>query len=93
LDLGASVGYYHSEDDSFVEVDNNLNPTTEKYRNFHDGLISAGLSIPLDAYFSLSPMLAYSFPLGDKADDLITSRSISNDSDFLFGGMTVSTAF
>jgi hypothetical protein len=93
LDLGASAGYYYSEDDSFVEVDDNLNPTTEKYKNFHEGLISAGLTIPLDAYFTLSPKLAYSFPLGDKANDLITSRSISHDSDFLFGGATVSLAF
>ena len=93
LDLGGSVGYYYSDDDAFVEVDNHLNPTSKKYRNFHDGKVSVGLTIPLDKYFTLSPMIAYSFPLTTNADDLITSSSMSGDSDFFFGGVTMSIAF
>ena len=93
LDLSGSVGYYYSDDDAFVEVDGNLNPTTKKYRNFHDGLISAGLSIPMGKYMTLTPSISYSFPLSNKADDLITSTSFSNDSDFIYGGLTLSIAF
>ena len=90
LDLAGSMGYYSYSDDDFVEVDDNLNPTTEKYKNFHDGLVSMGLTVPFNKYFTFSPMIAYSFPLTDEADNFITSGSFSNDSDFFYGGATVS---
>lgn len=91
LDLAGSVGYYISDD--FVEVDDNLNPTTKKYENLHDGLISVGLTIPINKYFTFSPMIAYSFPLTDDADNLITASSISDDSEFFYGGATLSCSF
>ncbi len=93
LDLAGSVGYYCSEDDGFVELDRDLNPTNDKYRNFHNGLLSVGLTIPLGKYMSLSPMVAYSFPLSNEADDLITAGSFSNDSDFFYGGVTFTISF
>ena len=93
LDLAGSVGYYYSEDDEFVEVDNLFNPTTKKYRSLHDGTVSVGLTIPFAKYFTFSPMIAYSFPLSDEADDLLTSASFSMDSDFIYGGFTLSISF
>ncbi len=89
LDLGASAGYYFSDDDDFSEAGN----PNEKYRSLHDGLVSVGLTIPLGDYFSFAPMIAYSFPLSSEADDLITDASYSQDSDFFFGGVTFSLAF
>ncbi len=92
LDLGGSVGYYSYEDDDFVEVKD----PTENYRNFHDGQLSATLTVPIGGYFTFSPMIAYSFPLSDEADDFIPTQSLSgvgNDSDFLFGGLTVAISF
>ncbi len=94
LDLAGSVGYYYSEDDDFVEVDGNGNATSDRYKNFHDGALSAGLTIPFCQYFTVCPMIAYSFPLSGEADDLITNAwSMSGDSDFFFGGVTLSIAF
>jgi hypothetical protein len=97
LDLAGSAGYYYSEDDDFVEVDNHLNPTTKRYRSFHDGLISMGMTIPLHDYITLTPMMAYSFPLVDNADDLITydnqDSGLSNNSSYFFGGATLSISF
>lgn len=95
LDMAGSIGYYSYDDaDDGSEYDGNLNPTTEKYQNFHDGLISVGLTIPLDKYFTLSPMIAYSFPLTDEADDhLAAVNGFSNDSDYFFGGVTLSLSF
>jgi hypothetical protein len=93
LDLAGSVGYYYSEDDDFVEVNDNLTPTTDKYRAFHNGLISVGLTIPVAKYFSIKPMIAYSFPLTNEADNLIKSTSLSNESDFVYGGVTASLSF
>ena len=94
LDMAGYVAYSDSDDDDFVEVDSDLNPTDDKYENFHDGLISIGLTIPLDQYFTLCPMIAYSFPLTDESDDLITATNgFSNDSDYVYGGVTLSMAF
>lgn len=93
LDLGGSMGYYYSQDDDFVEADSSGNNTTDRYKNFHDGQVSATLTIPLDKYITLSPMIAYSFPLSSNADDRLTADSFSNDSDFFFGGVTLSIAF
>ncbi len=93
LDFAGSVGYYYSDDDSFVEVDDSLNPTKKKYRNFHDALISVDLAIPLGKYSSVSPVIAYSFPLTSEADNLVTSTSFSDASAFLYGGATLSISF
>lgn len=93
LDLGGSVGYYYSQDDGFVEADSSGNDTSHRYKNFHDGQVSAALTIPLDTYMTLTPMVAYSFPLSGNADDRLTADSFSNDSDYFFGGMTLSIVF
>lgn len=93
LDLGGGVGYYYSDDDAFVEYDDGLNPTTERYRGFHDGTLSAGLKIPLGKYFVVNPVLAYSFPLSDSADNAIEAGSFSGRSDFLYGGVNLTLSF
>jgi hypothetical protein len=88
LDLGASVSYNHSDDDAFTEEN-----STDKYRAFHDGNLSAGLKIPVGKYLVVNPVLAYSFPLSDTAEDRIKATSYSGDSDFLYGGVNVSLSF
>ena len=94
LDLEGSVGYYYSQDDDFVEVDGDGNATSDKYKNFHDGTLSVGLTVPLDKYITLTPMMAYTFPLGGEADDLLKAGSFSgDDSDHFFGGVTLSITF
>jgi len=89
LDLAASAGYYYSDTTNMVEV----NDPESKYREFNNGLVSAGLTIPFGEYFSVKPMIAYSFPLSGNANDYITSVSISNNSSFFYGGVTLSMAF
>ena len=90
LDLAGSIGYYISNDRDFVEIDSHLNAATEKYKDFHDGLLTASLNIPLNRYFTLSPMVGYSFPLSSKAKYLLRSTSFNDDSDFFFGALTLS---
>jgi hypothetical protein len=89
LDLAASAGYYSSDDTGFAEANN----PNEKYQQFHNGLVSVGFTIPFAEYFSVKPIIAYSFPLTDKAEEYIQSVSLSDDSDFIYGGVTVSMAF
>ena len=93
LDLSGSMGYYYSTDDTFVEINERLIATTNKYKALHDGVLSAGLTIPLGRYLSLVPSVSYIFPLSDDADNLLTSTSFSNDSDHLYGGIILSLAF
>lgn len=89
LDLSASAGYYYSDDDDFSEIEN----PDSRYRTLHDGLITAGLTIPIGESASVHPIIAYSFPISGTADDYITAGSISDASDFLYGGVTLSVAF
>ena len=78
LDLAASVGYMDVDDTD--------------YQEWHDGLISAGLTIPLDEYATLSPTIAYSFGLSEKADAAFETGP-SAESSFVLGGVTLSIAF
>ena len=88
LDLAASAGYYYSDSNSMTEA-----YSASKYRALHNGLMSVGFTIPFGEYFSVKPMLAYSFPLSSEADDLIKAQSLSDKSSFLYGGVTLSMAF
>ncbi|MFH1981567.1 MAG: hypothetical protein ABIL58_06980 [Pseudomonadota bacterium] len=89
LNLSASASYYYSDDDAFAEPNN----PSEKYRDFHSGLLSASLAIPFATYFTITPNLAYSFPLSSNAKDLLTAASISKEASFFYGGVTCSMAF
>ena len=89
LDLAASAGYYYSDDNDFAEI----NDPQSRYREFHNGLVTAGLTIPFGEYFSVKPLIGYSFPLSGNADDYIKATSISDHSSFFYGGITLSMAF
>jgi len=89
LDLAASAGYYYSDASGFADVDN---PSNE-YRALHNGLVSAGFTIPFNDYISVKPMIAYSFPLSGEASDYIKANSISDNSSFFYGGATLSFAY
>jgi len=82
LNLSGSLGYYISRDDSIVEAG-----TNEKYNGFQDGLLSAGLSIPVTKYITVSPTMSYSFALSDKAKGLLGTSSN------MYGGIVFSFAF
>jgi hypothetical protein len=89
LDLAASASYIYSDDSDMAEA----NDPNEKYRQIHNGVVSAGFTIPFAEYFSIKPTLAYSFPLTDKAKEYIQAASLSDESSFLYGGVTLSMAF
>ena len=93
LDLAGSIGFEYSDSNNIVDYDNYLNPTESQFRNFQNGLMSAALTIPFWTYFSAVPMIAYSFPLGNAADNMLSATSLSNDSSHFFGGITLSMAF
>jgi len=93
LDLGASIGYQISNTDKIVKYNSNLQPTTDKYNALHDGNFSVGLTVPFGKYFSVKPVLYYSVALSDDAKNRIKGTSLSNNNDFLYGGLILTAAF
>jgi len=78
LDLGLSFGYLD---------DNN------GYSEFHDGNLSASMSFPIGEYVAITPEIYWSFPLTSEAGDLIQGASISDNDNFVYGGVSASFSF
>ena len=91
LDLGAKISYLKAESPSSYS-DNGLGLTA--YSAFHDGVLSAAINFPINSYVTVTPQLAYSFPLSGNASDLIETRSFNGkNSDFIYGGVAMTVAF
>ena len=96
LNLGAQLGYLATDDaSSYAKV----NSPSEAYTGFHDGLLTATIPITVNQYITVTPVLNYSFPLTSNARDLIKVNSqeffnygSGGQSDFIYGGITVSLA-
>jgi hypothetical protein len=78
LDLGLAFGYL---DDG------------ESYNEFHDGNLSASMSFPVNEYLSITPEIYWSFPLSGDAGDYIQAASISDNDNFVYGGVSASLSF
>ena len=78
LDLGLAFGYLDNNDD---------------YAELHDGNLSASMSFPIGEYVAITPEIYWSFPLSGTAGDFIQDESISNDDNFVYGGISVSFSF
>ena len=89
LDLGASAG---------INFDNailGLDKDGDEFTDLYDGNISAALNIPVTDNLSIAPMIAYSFPLSDDAEDALEVIDVSGDmdADVIYGGVNVSFSF
>ena len=94
LTLGAQVSYLVADEaSSYADPDD----ANEEYSDFHDGLLSASLKIPVGKYLAVTPQVYYSFPLSSDADDRLKLDNQNvigkSDSDFLYGGVSVSMTF
>jgi len=95
LKLAGSLSYLLSDDAStYPKYDDNALPTTDKFNNFHDGVISATLPITPWKYVTIAPTVSWVFPLSDDAKNEMKGRSKSGqDDNFFYGGINVSFAF
>lgn len=94
LDLGAKVSYYTADEaDVYADPDD----ANDAYSDFHDGVLSASVSIPVNEYISIAPEVYYSFPLSSGAEDRLKADNQGtigrDDDDFIYGGLSVSFAF
>ena len=78
LDLGLSFGYLDDNDG---------------YSEFHDGNFSVSMSFPIGKYVAITPEIYWSFPLTSEAGDLIQGASISDNDNFVYGGVSASFSF
>jgi len=68
LDLGASFGYESGQGGFWKTYDASTGTYTgKKYKGLHDGMVKAGLTIPITKAFSVQPAVQYWFPLSTDA--------------------------
>jgi hypothetical protein len=87
LNLGASVGYNFNNEIMGFDEDG------EDFSNFYNAELSSSLNIPVWKAISVTPKIAYSFPLSDDAEDAIESISDDGDSDIFYGGVNITLSF
>ena len=93
LDLGATFAYYKSDNDNMVDYIDDMSPTTDRFSGLHDGSLSVGLPIPFYKYFTVTPSIAWAFPLSSSASNEMSALSLDGRSNHLLGGVTLSMAF
>jgi hypothetical protein len=87
LKLGASACY---------NIENKVmgfDEDEEEFSNFYNGEVSAGLSIPLTKSISITPKVAYSFPLSNDAKDALERISNEGQQDVFYGGINLAINF
>ncbi|NOX20673.1 MAG: hypothetical protein GXO99_05350 [Nitrospirae bacterium] len=87
LDLSASVSY--NMNNKIMGFDS----SGDDFSNFYNGEITASMSIPVTDSISIDPMLSYSFPLSNDAEDALQAISNDGDDDIIYGGFTVNIGF
>ena len=97
LDLGASFGYELGEGDYWKTFDPGTGDRTgSKYSALHDGMVKAGLTIPVTKKVTIAPVVQYWFPLSGKAkrhwgDDSYNPNGYLKS--ILVGGLNVNLNF
>ncbi len=91
IDIGASVSY--NADNLVMGTDSD----GKAFSAFYNGELSASASIPVYKALSITPVLAYSFPLSDDAEDVLEANALAvtedEDGDVFYGGASISLSF
>ncbi len=92
LDLGLKGSYLISNDKGAYPDPNNPD---KRYIDFHDGLLSAALNVPVNRYITVSPEVDWSFPLSSDAARDMAMRNAGHGAkdNFVYAGLSVSLAF
>ncbi len=90
LDLGASAGYFVGNADYWKTYERSTGAYTgKKYQGFHDGMVKAGLTIPVAGNIVIQPLIQYWFPLSDAAKRTVDGNSYNFngklDDTFVYG--------
>jgi hypothetical protein len=78
LDLMGAAGYFRGDSGYWKTYESSTGGYTGKrYRAFHDGLVSAGISVPVGKTFVVQPLAQYWFPLSDRARKTVDGKSFN----------------
>lgn len=70
-----------------------LDSDGKRFSNFYNAELAAGLAIPITKAVSITPKIAYSFPLSSDAKDAIGSVSDDGRKDIVYGGVNLTLSF
>ena len=87
LNLGASASYNINNKVMGFDEDG------DDFSNFYNAELSSSLNIPVWKAITVTPKIAYSFPLSDDAEDAIEAISDDGDSDIFYGGVNITLSF
>lgn len=101
LRLAATASYLKSEDaTTYPKFDSDSLATTDKFNNFHDGVVTISLPVAVTGNLTIAPTASYVFPLSDDAKYEMRARGLKGtanpsdrDSYYLYGGVTLSLTF
>ncbi len=101
LKLAATASYLKSEDaGTYAKYDSNAVATTDKFDNFHDGVVSLSLPVAITGSFTVTPTVSYVFPLCADAGQEMKGRGLrgtaspgDRNSSFVYGGITAGFTF
>lgn len=65
----------------------------EDFSNFYNAELSTSLNIPVWKAITVTPKIAYSFPLSNDAKDAIMGISDDGDRNIFYGGMNIALSF
>ena len=87
LNLGASASYNIKNKVMGFDEDG------DDFSNFYNAELSSSLNIPVWKAVTVTPKIAYSFPLSDDAEDAIENISDDGDKDIFYGGVNITLSF
>ena len=87
LEVGASASYNINNKVMGLDKDG------DDFSNFYNAELSSSVSIPITKVLSVTPKVAYSFPLSNDAEDAISSISDDGDKDIFYGGINLTLSF
>ena len=87
LNLGASASYNIKNSVMGVDKDG------KDFSNFYNAELSSSVNIPVWKAVSVTPKIAYSFPLSSDARNAIRGISDDGEKDIVYGGVNVTLSF
>ena len=87
LNLGASAGYNINNKVMGTDLDD------KDFSNFYNAEISSSLEIPVSKVLTITPKVAYSFPLSNDAEEAIEKISDDGDKAIFYGGVNLTLSF
>lgn len=87
LNIGASASYNINNKVMGFDEDG------DEFSNFYNAELSTSIDIPVRKKISITPKIAYSFPLSDDADEALKNISDDGDKDIFYGGINLTLSF